>query len=637
MPAETKQPMPSHLISAVTAMFLENQNADSDYRLQHIFIYIATAYKAVTMDHIIVFATLGVALVLFAWGRVRHDITALIALFILVITGITDGESAFAGFGHPAVITVAAVLVIGKGLEESGLIELIGKWVMKVGTNIVLQLLTLSAIVAVASAFMNNVGALAIIMPVAIHLARKSGNPPSYILMPIAFASLLGGMTTLIGTPPNIIIATFRADETGEAFGMFSFTPVGIVLALAGLLFISLIGWRLIPKRAASKSDSDLFDIDNYITEVEIARDSQSKGMSIAEFTASTEVEMQILGLVRDNIRMHAPEPEEKLKVKDIVIIETDADELNTLVKETGVKLAGGRKIRKDAEGSKNIAISEAVVMGDSPLLGKSVSEIMLRRRYGINLLAVARKGSRIHRRLPKIIFRNGDVLLLQGREHLMHDTIVSLGCLPLAQRGLRLDYKKTIPLALSIFAASIIAVVAGFLPVQASFAIAAVAMIISGVLPLKKFYTSIDWPVIILLGAMIPVGVALETTGGAARISGLVLRLGETAPPWLMLTTILVLTMFLSDIINNAATVVLMAPIAIGVANGLGYSADPFLMSVAIGGSSAFLTPIGHQSNTLVMGPGGYKFTDYWRVGLPLEIILVIIAIPLIMIVFPL
>ena len=589
------------------------------------------------MNHLIVFATLIIALVLFAWGKIRHDFVALISLFILVIAGIVDGQTAFKGFGHPAVITVAAVLVIGKALEQSGLIDLISKWVLQTGNNIVLQIATLSLIVAVASAFMNNVGALALMMPVAIHLARKSGNPPSLILMPIAFASLLGGMTTLIGTPPNIIVATFRADEVGEPFGMFSFAPVGVVLALTGLLFISLIGWRLIPKRKASKAETDLFDIDNYITEVEVTNQSNARGLTIAEFAASAGVEMQILGLVRDNIRIHAPETDEKLKVKDIIIIETDADELNAIVKETGVKLVGGRKFRKDAEGSQNIAITEAVVMADSSLIGRSVSEIMLRRRYGINLLAVARKEERIHRRLPKIIFRNGDVLLLQGREHMLDETIVSLGCLPLAPRGLRIDYKTKIPLALSIFIASIIAVVTGLLPVQVAFTIAAVTMVLAGVLPIKQVYTSIDWPVIILLGAMIPVGIALETSGGAEIIASLALNLGDSVPGWAIIAIVMIVTMFLSDIINNAATVVIMAPVAIGVAKGLGFSVDPFLMAVAIGGSSAFLTPIGHQSNTLVMGPGGYKFTDYWRMGLPLELILIAVSVPLLLLVFPL
>ncbi|MFO7822302.1 MAG: SLC13 family permease [Bacteroidota bacterium] len=589
------------------------------------------------MAHNIVFGTLIVALGLFAWGKIRHDFVALITLFILIVTGIIDPARAFTGFGHPAVITVASVLIIGKAFEFSGLIDLLGKWIMKMGDKLLVQILVLSLLVAVASAFMNNVGALAITMPIAIHLARKSGNPPSYILMPIAFASLLGGMTTLIGTPPNIIIATFRADVIGEPFNMFDFSPVGFTLMLSGLVFIVLIGWRLLPKRVGKKSEENRFDIDDYITEVEVVEDSKIIGKPISELADISDTDVQVLGLVRDKKLIHAPEINYILLEKDIILLETDADDLKTFIEDTKAKLVGDKKFLKDAEGSDKIMVAEAVVMADSPLIGRTVSDLHFRSRYGINLVAIARREKRIRRRLNKIVFQTGDVLLLQGRDQVLNDTIKYMGCLPLAQRSLRIGYQTKILLALGIFALSIAMVVTGLLPVQVAFSMAAVGMVLSGVLPVKNVYTSVDWPVIVLLGAMIPVGIALETSGGANLIASWVLELGEMMPAWAMLTIILVITMFLSDIINNAATVVLMAPIAVGVANGLSYSIDPFLMAVAVGGSSAFLTPIGHQSNTLVMGPGGYKFTDYWRMGLPLEVIIVLVGIPMIMWVWPL
>jgi di/tricarboxylate transporter len=589
------------------------------------------------MDQYIVFATLILVLGLFFWGRLRHDFVSLIALFILILAGIIDPAKAFSGFGHPAVITVAAVLIIGKALEQSGVVDLIGKKVLKPGKSLALQILTLSIMVALLSAFMNNVGALAIMMPVALHLAKKSGHPISYLLMPIAFASLLGGMTTLIGTPPNIIIATFRADEVGQPFAMFDFLPVGIVLMVTGVVFISLVGWRLLPERVAQKSDADLFNIDDYITEVRVTQDSLIKRKTIASLNTISDADVQILGLVRNRKRIHAPDPEETLLLNDIIIIETDADDLKTFIADTGVKLVGGKKFRKDAEGSKNIAVTEAVVMANSSLVQSSAATLRLRSKYGINLLAVARSGQKIHRRINHVIFQTGDVLLLQGREHLLFDTIRSMGCLPLATRGLSVTYKTKIPIALGIFATAIVVVVAGLLPVQVAFGMAALAMVLSSVLPMKELYTSIDWPVIVLLGAMIPVGSALEATGGATQIASMVLLIGRNAPPWVILATIMIIAMSLSDILNNAATVVLMAPIAISVAKSLGLSVDPFLMAVAIGGSSAFLTPIGHQSNTLIMGPGGYKFTDYWRMGLPLEVIIVALGVPLIMNFWPL
>ncbi len=588
------------------------------------------------MEQYIVFATLILALVLFAWGRIRHDFVALIALFTVVIFGVVEPNSAFVGFGHPAVITVASVLIIGKGLEASGLIDLLGKWVAKLASGFIVQLSILSFLTAFTSAFMNNVGALAIFMPVAIHLARKNSYSPSLILMPLAFASLLGGMTTMIGTPPNIIVATFRADEMGTPFGMFDFSYVGIPLALAGLLYIIFFGRRLLPNRETPTSGKDLFNIDDYITEVEVTKGCKAEGKTVVEFVALTAANVQVLGMVRQDIRIHAPNPNQKFEAGDVIIIETDADELKTITENTGVKLLGDWNSISSKVKSTKIAITEAVVMADSPLIGRSVSDVQLRRNYNVNLLAVARKESRIHRRLVNIIFRNGDVLLLQGYENTLQDKIAALGCLPLARRGVNLGYNKSISLALGIFGAAIAIIVSDLLPVNVAFSMAAAAMVLFGVLPIKEMYESVDWPVIILLGAMIPVGTALETTGGAAAIANTLIAFGKNMPPWIIITVLFIVTMLLTDVINNAATTLIMTPIAIGLAKGLGYCPDPFLMTVAYGGSSAFLTPIGHQSNTLVMAPGGYRFTDYTRMGIPLDIILVITGVPLILLFFP-
>ena len=589
------------------------------------------------MDHLIVFGTLLLALGLFAWGRIRHDFVALISLFVLIVAGIVKPADAFSGFGHPAVITVAAVLIIGKALELSGLIDLLGKWVTKVGSHLVLQVLVLSLLVAVASAFMNNVGALAIMMPIAIHMARQSGHSPSFVLMPLAFASLLGGMTTLIGTPPNIIIAAFRRDEVGEAFGMFDFSPVGVTLTVAGLAFSVLLGWRLLPNRTTAHASTDLFDIDHYVTEVQVTKDSKAAGKTIVEFAAMTKADIQLLGIVRNATRIHAPDTTETLLDGDILILEMDADDMKTLIEDTGVSLFGNTACRDTAKGSADIAIMEAVVMADSALFNRTVSDLDLRRRWRVNLLAVARKGEENHHRLADVTFRVGDVLLLQGREKMLQEAIMAFGCLPLAKRGLTLGYKTKIPLAVGIFGLSIAVVVAGWMPVEAAFSMAAVALVLTRVMPLKDVYHSVDWPVIVLLGAMIPVGVSLETTGGAEKIAGVIMQVGDGIPGWALLAVILTVTMLLSGVINNAATVLLMAPIALGVARGLSYAVDPFLMAVAIGASAAFLTPIGHQSNTLVMGPGGYRFTDYMRMGGPLTVLMVVVGVPVILWVFPL
>jgi di/tricarboxylate transporter len=588
------------------------------------------------MQHIYVFIILVFVLILFIWGRIRHDLVALIALFVLVVMRIVPPAEAFTGFGHPAVVTVAAVLVIGKALEHSGLIDVLGKWISRFDYGLSLQILILSLLVALASAFMNNVGALAIVMPVALHMTKKSGNPPSTILMPVAFASLLGGMVTLIGTPPNIIIATLRASETGEAFGMFAFAPVGVGLSLVGILFISLLGWRLLPVRKTARSESESFNIDDYITEVRVAKGSKISGLSIGELKCLSKADVQILGMVRKNKRIHAPDEEEVLIANDIIILECDTESLKAFVDDTGLELVGHKRFRKDAVGSKNIAINEAIVMADSPLIGQTASGLRMRSRYGVNLLAVSRRGKSIRRRLDHVTFMTGDVLMLHGRAHMLNDSITSMGCLPLVQRGVRIGYEKRIALSLALFIASIIMVIAGLLPVHIAFPMAAVGMVLSGVLPLKNVYHGIDWPVIVLLGAMLPAGRALETSGGASFLADQILRIAGHTPVWAIITILMTATMLLSGVINNAATAVLMAPIGIGLAAGMGYSVDPFLMAIAVGSSAAFLTPIGHQSNTLVMGPGGYQFGDYLRLGSGTSVLIIAAAVPLILYFWP-
>lgn len=588
------------------------------------------------MEQTIVFITLGITLALFIWGKWRYDVVAMLALLVLVLSGIIPSESAFSGFAHPAVITVAAVLLISRSLQASGVVNILARLMSKTGKNLYLQILVLCLVTAIASAFMNNIGALAILMPVAIHVAKENGHSPSHILMPIALASLLGGMVTLIGTPPNIIIATYRAEHAGATFGLLDFAPVGFSLTIAGIGFITLLGWKLLPQRKGQNSDNDLFEIDNYITEVKIPKESILAGQPYGEITKVVEDEIVPLGLVRRGRRMHIPAAYEPLRPNDILILEADTESLDAFIGKTGVKLVGDKVFRKEAEGSEEIVLRELIVMPDSPLVGRTAASLNLRARYDTNLLAVARSDQKIRQRLDQIRFSNGDVLLLQGRSIHLDDLISTLQCLPLVERDLSIGKPRQTLLALAIFLGAIATVISGYLPIQIAFAAGALVMILAGVLPVKDLYTHIDWPVIVLLAAMIPVGTAFETTGGANLIANQILQIGSTYPLWLLIGFVMIITMFLSDLINNAATVVLMAPIGLTVAGGLGISPDPLLMAIAVGASCAFLTPIGHQSNTLVMGPGGYKFGDYWRMGLPLEIIILIAGIPLILFFWP-
>jgi di/tricarboxylate transporter len=591
-----------------------------------------------TLEQWIIFGTLLLTLVLFITGRWRYDVVALLALLIVTLTGLIPIEQAFIGFSNPAVITVAAVLVLSRGLQNSGIVGIIGDWLSNLKGGINIQLTALTSIVALLSAFMNNVGALALLLPVALKISKSKKIPASYLLMPLAFASLLGGMTTLIGTPPNIIAASFRESTGAPPFAMFDFTPVGAGVAVAGVLFITFIGWRMIPVRKSKSSSDGLFDIESYITEVKVTERSSLNGKRLYEVADFSKAQALVIGLIRGSERRMEPSAQTKLLVGDILLVSADAENIKKLIETSGLELVGDKKIQQTDLDTDDVTLFEGVVMPNSIMIGGTPRTLNLRGSYGVNLLAISRQGKLLRSRLDSIRFQNGDVLLLQSHVETLKEVVDRLGCLPLAQRDLRLATPKgQLFIALGIFIAALIVAAIGLIPVQIAFTAAVFLMIVTKIVNLREAYESVDWPIIILLGAMIPVGAALETTGGAQLIADGILRLSSQFPPAFALIVLLVATMFLSDLVNNAAAVVLMAPIAIRIAQGLNVSNDPFLMAITIGASCAFLTPIGHQSNTLVMGPGGYKFGDYWRMGLVLEAIVLAVAVPLILIFWPL
>lgn len=585
----------------------------------------------------IVYAVLLLALIFFIYDRWRYDLVALVALLALTIPGIVPPEEAFAGFGHPAVITVAGVLVINRALLNSGLVDLLARQLSRVGNYLPLQVGALSGFSALCSAFTNNVAAVALLMPVTLQLARKSNRSPSRYLMPVAYSSLLGGMLTLIGTPPNIIISSYRAQVSGEGFGFFAFTPVGAGVAIAGIAYMALLGWRLLPERKGQASREEMFQINDYFTEVRITAESTVKEKSFQELSELLGENILIAGLVRDKRRILLPSAATLLRVDDILIVQADSESLNSFVAESGCKLVGSKDLGEQALRSDEVALAEAVVRADSSMIDQTVRRLDLRRRHGVNLLAVARQGERLRGRLAGIRFRAGDVLLLQGPPDAIQEMLTALGALPLAERRLRLGYPKRIILGIAIFGGAIGLVSFGLLDIGVAAIAAAVALVLVGLVSVREMYETIEWPVIVLLGAMIPVATALENTGGADRIANLLLRLAGDSSAVVALVIILLGAMILTPLINNAAAAVLMAPIAISVASSLGVSADAFLMAAAVGVSCDFLTPIGHQSNTLVMGPGGYRFADYWKMGLPIELIVIVVSIPLLLIFWPL
>jgi len=585
---------------------------------------------------------------LFAWNKWRYDVVAVISLVALVVLDallggetsklVTEPKRVLEGFGHPAVVTVAAVLIISRALRNSGVVDQISRRVMPFTKNQFSHILSLSLVVMVLSAFMNNVGALALMLPVALKTAVDRQRSPTILLLPMAFASILGGMMTMIGTPPNIIIANLRSELTGEpAFGLFDYSPVGSLVAVAGLLFIVLAGWRLIPGTSHKKPGMEsLFQIDDYITEISIPAGCKWIGQTVAEVEELVGEKITLFGFIRKDDKVLPPNPDGIIQEGCRYVIKSDPVELQAMIEENGLHLSKEMWHRIDSLKGENTGFTEAVVTAGSPLLGRT--RTYLRRHSGntMTLMAVARQNKPIRKQLKEVVFRVGDVLLLHGKNPEMDDTIAALNLLPLAERELNVGTFSRIGLSIAIFAGAIGLSMTGF-PMTIAFLGAVLAYILSGILPLRDIYREVEWPIIVLLGAMIPVSQAFQSTNCTGLIAESIKGMTGTWPPWSMISLVMIVTMCLSDIINNAATAFIMAPIAAGIAGTLGLQPDPFLMAVAVGASCAFLTPIGHQCNAMILAPGGYRFGDYWRVGLPLEIVIVLFGTPLILHFWPL
>ena len=583
------------------------------------------------------FILIGTLFVFLIWGRYRYDIVAFGALLTAYLLGLIPTERVFSGFGHPAVIIIALVLIISRGLYLSGAIELISTALLN-GTRRIGQHIALMAWVSAGlSALMNNVAALALLMPVDLQAAQKAERSPALTLMPLSFASILGGMITLIGTPPNIVIATFREEALGAPYTMFDFAPVGVAVAAVGIAYVALIGWRLIPvARSANRTNSPAQDLEQYLAELRVPSDATVIGEHLETLNAAAdEAGVQILGLIRDGERLPGMSAKIALQGDDRILVEGGPDGIDAFVGALALSYTDSDRPSKAVSG--NTVMREVAVPSTSRLVGRSEFDLRLRYRHGVILLGISRNGVKIRERLRRTPIQAGDLLLFLGPEDILDDVVEWMDCLPLAPRGLDVIQRDKASWAITLFAGAI--GLASFELVYLPVALACVALlyILLDIVPLSQVYESIEWPVIVLLAAMIPISVALEVSGGTELLADLFVRGTQGWPIILILTALMVVTMTLSDVLNNVATALIAAPIALDVALRLEVNPDPFLMAVAVAASCAFLTPIGHKNNTLIMGPGGYAFGDYWRMGLPLEILVVITAIPMILLVWPL
>jgi di/tricarboxylate transporter len=589
-----------------------------------------------TLDQAFAFAIVAAMMALFVWGRLRYDLVAMLALLASVAAGIVPADQAFAGFGDDIVVIVATALLVSAAVAKSGIAE---RSIAPLAPRLVTvqrQILVLVGVVTLLSAFVKNVGALAIMMPIAFQLARRTGTSPSSLLMPMAFGSLLGGLTTLVGTSPNVIVARVRAELLGEPFRMFDFLPVGAGIAALGVGFLA-VGYRLLPSgRKGSAPIEAAFNIEGYTTEATLPDGSPLAGKPVAELEALGDGEVTVNAVIRDRVRHHAPASRSTLRAGDMLILQAEPAALERLVARGRLELAT-KDVAPEATASDEVGVIEAVVTAASPLIGRSPRQLDLRARHQVNLVAVSRSGEQLTQRLRAIKFRAGDVIALQGDLNTLPDTLGELRALPLAARGMSLGRGRNGYVPLAVLAAAMTLVALQLVPVAIAFFAAAVLLLLARVLSLREAYEVVEWPILILLGALIPVSEAVRTTGGTELIAGWLALAAGLLPPLGALALILVVAMAVTPFLNNAATVLMMAPIAAGLAANLKLNPDPFLIAVATGAACDFLTPIGHQCNTLVMGPGGYRFGDYWRLGLPLSLIVVAVGVLLIALVWPL
>jgi di/tricarboxylate transporter len=535
------------------------------------------------------------------------------------------------------------VLILGAGLQATGAVEIVVERLLPASAPPALGLIVLLGLAAGLSAFMNNVGALALLMPVGLQLAERQGLPPGKVLMPLAFGSILGGMTTLIGTPPNLIVAGFREEFSGRSFSMFDYSPVGVAVAAAGLIFVILLGRWLVPARERELGTG--FVTSAYLTEARVPEGSTAVGMSLKQVeTELKDVDALVIGLIRGDRRVPAPNRYRELRVGDILLLRAEPEKLSDALAALKLELEEAVRDERgevDKQGrvlkSDDVELSELAVLPNAEVVGRSATDIQLRTRYGVNLLAVSRQGRSPIGRLRNMRLKTGDVLLMQGSSAALAEFSARYGCVPLAERHLKLDQPERALTAAVVLLGAIALTVSGLAAPAIAFAAGVLLYLLIGIVSPREVYHSVDWPVIVLLGALIPVAGAMATTGAADLIASVLLDGVAQGRPILALVVVLILSMTLSDFMNNAATAAVMCPIAIGTAERLSASADPFLMAVAIGASCAFLTPIGHQNNTLILGPGGFRFGDYWRLGLPLELIVIAVGIPMIIWIWPL
>ncbi|KZM49626.1 SLC13 family permease [Labrenzia sp. OB1] len=590
-----------------------------------------------TFDQIALFILFGIVFALLVWGRIRFDLVAFAALIAGAFLGLVPSDRIFSGFGHPAVVIIALVLIVSRGLMNSGAVELIAGRLLSASRGLSGHIGLMAVVGAALSGIINNVAALALLMPLDLEAAKKAGRSAGLSLMPLSFATILGGMITLIGTPPNIVIAQYRADALGTPFSMFDFAPVGLAVAVSGIAFVTLLGWRLLPKRFRATEKQADFAESLYVAELKVSTDSEEKSLTVGDlYPAADEKDVAIIGLIRNGRRIRGFARREPVKDGDFLMVEGDPKAIEGFMGAAKLGFAGSERHKGGLAGDA-LSLVEAIVPDNARVANSSALNMRLLNNHSVTLLGISRQGRRIQKRVRHEPIRPGDVLLMLGRPDRLEEACTWLGVLPLEGRQTGMIQRNKTWLAIAGFVAAITAAVAGIAYLPVALAACVVLYAATGLVSGSEVYNAVEWKVIVLLGSLIPLGEAFEQAGNAQLLADGIVAATAGAPAWITLAVLMAVTMTLSDFLNNVATCLIAAPISVQIATTLNVNPDSFLMGVAVAASCAFLTPIGHKNNTIIMGPGGYRFGDYWRIGLPLEILVLAVAIPAILIFWPL
>jgi di/tricarboxylate transporter len=589
-----------------------------------------------TTPQLLSFALVAGAIATFAWGRFRYDLVSLVVLLIGMTVGVVPVKKAFEGFTSDVVVIIASALVVSAAIAKSGVIETALRPLLSKLKHLSVQVPVMAGATALLSIITKNVGALAILMPTALKLGRTEGSSVSALLMPMSFMSLLGGLVTLVGTSTNIIVSQVREETLGKPFKMFDFAPVGLGLTLLGLIVVSIC-WRLLPRdRSGGGGLEEVVSTSSYSTEATVPEELPKDLKTIADLKLE-ENGVELVAIERANGTRVSANLSAPLKPGEVLVLEGDDDALAEFFGRTGLKPARDDKEIEKATPNEEVRSLEAVIQPESTLIGSSAQRARLQERYGVKLLAVGRSSQRITERLREVTLRAGDVLLVQAGEKGLSEFLSQAALLPLAERTVKLGNRRQRFGPIGILAVAIILVAFNIISVAAGFFGAAVLIVVIGSLSMREAYGSLEPEVLVLIGALTPISEAVQHTGGTDLIAHGLAQVLTGAPPMIVLGTLLVTAMICSPFLHNAPTVLVLGPIAVSVAKQLGLSPDPFLMAVATGAGCDFLTPVGHQCNTLVLGPGGYKFWDYARLGAPLSIMVILVGTPLIALVWPL